>query len=82
MNCVWLCVTDWPRTTLVVDRNSALHVVGQSMPGGLLTTRPSLFSLAIATVRLEPLKLVSNVSGAPATPPTVAVIAVRIALEP
>jgi hypothetical protein len=82
VNSVWLCVTDCARMTLVHVRKSKLQVPGQSIPGGLLVTLPSLLAVTMETMTFEPRKLMENESGALATPPTTSEIEVVIDLEP
>src|SRR5262245_63120726 len=82
MNSVSLCTTDCVRTMLLKERTSNVQAPGQSIPGGLLITFPSLFSVAIDTMTVAPRKLMVKVSGGLATPPTVSEIAVLIDFDP
>ena len=82
MNWVELLVTPCDRLTLVELMNAKVQTPGQSIPGGLLTIRPSLFAVTLMTVTVAPLKLMTYVNGALATPPTLSVIEVRTDVEP
>jgi hypothetical protein len=82
VNSVALWTTDCVRLTLVQPMKSKVHTPGQSIPGGMLVILPSLFSVTLETVTVEPEKLMTNDSGALATPPTLSETKVRIDLEP